>query len=128
MGEKKVRFTIDQVTLEGDMNSTELAQHVLKSLPINSNIQTWGDELYFSIPSCGETTDISVETVNKGDIIYWPPGNSGCLFWGPTPISEEGEIRSASPVTVIGKVEGDPTILSNVKNGKSITVDLIRDY
>tara|TARA_B100000949_G_scaffold219928_1_gene219496 strand:- start:1653 stop:2039 length:387 start_codon:yes stop_codon:yes gene_type:complete len=128
MGEKKVRFTIDQVTLEGDMNSTELAQHVLKSLPINSNIQTWGDELYFSIPSCGETTDISVETVNKGDIAYWPPGNSGCLFWGPTPISEEGEIRSASPVTVIGKVEGDPTILSNVKNGKSITVDLIREY
>ena len=128
MGEKKVRFTIDQVTLEGDMNSTELAQHVLKSLPINSNIQTWGDELYFSIPSCGETTDISVETVNKGDIAYWPPGNSICVFWGPTPISQEGEIRPASSVVVIGKVEGDPTILSNVKNGKSITVDLIRDY
>ena len=128
MGEKKVRFTIDQVTIVGDMNSTELAQYVLKSWPINSNIQMWGDELYFPIPSCGETTDISVETVNKGDIAYWPPGNSGCVFWGPTPISEEGEIRPASPVIVIGKVEGDPTILSNAKNGKSITVDLIRDY
>ena len=40
MGEKKVRFTIDQVTIVGDMNSSEMAQYVLKLLPINSNIQT----------------------------------------------------------------------------------------
>ena len=128
MDEKKVRFTIDQVNIVADMNFTKLAQYVLKSLPINSNIQTWGDELYFPIPICDEITDISVETVNKGDIAYWPLGNSICVFWGPTPISQEGEIRPASRVVVIGKVEGDPTILSTVKNGKSIAVDLIKDY
>ena len=40
-----------------------MCQYVLKSLPINSNIQKWGDDLYFPIPSCGETISFKESVV-----------------------------------------------------------------
>ena len=35
---------------------------------------------------------------------YWPTGKAICLFYGPTPIGEPGEITPASPVNIIGKI------------------------
>ncbi|MFB0504850.1 MAG: cyclophilin-like family protein, partial [Candidatus Bathyarchaeia archaeon] len=63
------------------------------------------------------------ETVELGDLGYWPPGNSLCIFFGPTPISREGEIRPADPVNVFGKVKGDPKILKKVRSGEKIRIE-----
>lgn len=38
-----------------------------------------GDEIYFSIPLDREIEN-GKETVEKGDIGYWPPGRALCLF------------------------------------------------
>jgi hypothetical protein len=45
-----------------------------------------------------------------------------CLFFGKTPISRNDEIRPASPVNIIGKVEVDYRSLKKVKDGEEITI------
>ncbi|MDH5687732.1 MAG: cyclophilin-like fold protein [Candidatus Bathyarchaeota archaeon] len=100
----------------------ETARAVWEKLPIESKVSTWGDEIYFSIPVyLGEEN--TQETVELGDLGYWPPGNSLCIFFGPTPISREGEIRPADPVNVFGKVKGDPKILKKVRSGEKIRIE-----
>jgi hypothetical protein len=99
----------------------ETVQGVWESLPFETQANTWGDEIYFSIPvKLGEEN--AQETVQVGDLGYWPPGQGFCIFFGPTPISGRDEIRPANPVNVFGKVKGDPKIFKKVKSGDKITI------
>jgi len=62
------------------------ARAIWERLPIEARANRWGDEIYFPIPvQIGEEN--AQETVDLGDLGYWPPGNSFCIFFGPTPIS-----------------------------------------
>jgi len=94
---------------------------ILDNLPIESTALRWGDEIYFET-----NIDIDLEnpqeTVEKGDVAYWPPGKAICIFFGPTPISSGDEIRPASPVNVWGKILGEIENLKNVSNGEKIII------
>jgi hypothetical protein len=57
-----------------------------------------------------------------GDLGYWPPGTAFCIFFGPTPMSSGDEIRPASPVNVLGKVDGDSTVFKSVRAGAKVTI------
>jgi len=95
---------------------------IWERLPIEARANRWGDEIYFSIPvQIGEEN--AQETVDLGDLGYWPPGNSFCIFFGATPISRGDEIRPADPVNVFGKVSGDPKVFKKVKSGDKITIE-----
>ena len=83
---------------------------------------TWGDEIYFSIPVSAEGDDTAQETVDLGAIAYWPPGSALCLFFGLTPMSQGDEIRPASAVNVLGMMEGDSTVLRSVQPGTVVEV------
>ena len=106
-----------------DEYSPETFRKIVNALPIESTAYRWGDEVYFSTPvSAGEEN--AKEVVEKGTIAFWPPGNALCIFWGPTPVSRTlHEIRPASPVNVLGKVLGDPTVFSKVRSGDKIRVE-----
>lgn len=65
----------------------------------------------------------SKEVVEMGDIGYWPQGNAFCIFFGPTPASLGDEIRAASAVNLVGKVEGDPLVFKNVSSGSPIRIE-----
>ena len=73
-------------------------------LPFESKAQTWGDEIYFSIPVAVDEENAK-EVVELGDLGYWPPGAAFCIFFGKTPASKGDEIRPASRVNVFGKLE-----------------------
>jgi hypothetical protein len=107
--------------LEATLNDTDLAASLWNALPISAAANTWGDEIYFGIPVDAELENAQ-EVVDLGDLAYWPPGRAFCVFFGPTPASRGDEIRPASAVTVIGKVEGDSTILKRVQQGDSVTL------
>ena len=62
------------------------------------------------------------EVVEPGDLGYWPPGRAFCIFFGPTPMSRGGEIRPASPVSVVGRLAGDPKVFKTVRAGTRVTV------
>ena len=118
---RKIKIIVGKLELEAWMNETKTAAKVFEALPITSTVNTWGDEIYFTIPVTADPEDAK-ELVSLGDIAYWPPGKAMCIFFGKTPISRGDEIRPASAVNIIGKIEGDLKTLKKVKDGGEITI------
>ena len=118
---RKIKITVGKLELEARLNDTKTAAGVFEALPLTSTVNTWGDEIYFTIPVTAGAEDAR-ELVGLGDIAYWPPGKAMCIFFGKTPVSRGDEIRPASPVNLIGKVEGDYKLLKKVKDGEEITI------
>ncbi len=117
-----IRIQAGQVELHAELNDSETARKIADVLPIEASANTWGDEIYFEIPvTCSEESP--KETVEMGDLGYWPPGSAFCIFFGPTPASTGDEIRPASPVNIIGRVEGDPAALKAVPSGESVRIE-----
>jgi hypothetical protein len=119
---KQIRITVGDISAQAKLNETETAKAIWEALPIEGRANTWGDEIYFSIPVRLET-EKSQATVELGELGYWAPGTAFCIFFGPTPMSRGDEIRPASPVTVFGQVLGDPTIFKEVTDGTRILVE-----
>jgi len=119
---KPIRIQAGDVEVRAELNDSETARNIADALPIQAQANTWGDEIYFEIPvSCGEENPR--EVVEMGDLGYWPPGSAFCIFFGPTPASQGDEIRPASPVNIIGRVSGDPTVLKAVPSGATVTIE-----
>ena len=122
MGERQIEISAGDVIVTAVLNDSDTADELWVALPITARAQTWGDEIYFSIPVSVEEAADSQETVEMGAVAFWPPGSALCLFWGPTPMSAPGEIRPASAVNVMGLIDGDPTVLGGVADGTEVVV------
>jgi hypothetical protein len=112
------------IRVQAELNSTETARALLGILPVKANVNTWGDEIYFDVPLNMEIEG-GREVVEMGDVAYWPDGPSLCLFFGRTPASRGHEIRAASPVTIVGRIIGDPKVLKAVRQGAEVTVEKV---
>jgi hypothetical protein len=124
---KRIKITAGNITLEATLAETACAEVIWNILPLATKINTWGDEIYFSIPMHHELDTTAREVVEMGDLGYWPAGPAFCIFYGPTPISTDKKIRPASAVNIIGKVIGDPTSLRTVLPGSKITIEQSRE-
>jgi len=95
MFDEKITIKVEDIKMSAELNDSETAQKTWKTLPIEGSMNTWGDEIYFSIP-----VNVGLENakavVSKGDLGYWPPGNAFCIFFGTTPVSRGNKIRPAS--------------------------------
>jgi len=121
---RRIEISAGNVRVLGELNETATADAIWKALPFSAEANTWGDEIYFSIPvTVPEENGQAV--VSLGDLGYWPPGHAFCLFFGPTPASRGQEIRPASPVNVFGRIIGDPTVLKTVRDGETVTVEQV---
>lgn len=119
---RRIRITAVKTTCEAVLNESATAAAIWDALPIEGRGNTWGDEIYFTIPvRCAPES--AREVVEMGDLAYWPPGSAFCIFFGPTPASRGGEIRAASPVNVFGRVDGDPSIFKTVRSGSPIKIE-----
>lgn len=122
MFDKKITITVGDVKMGAELNDSETAQEIWEALPIEGRVNTWGDEIYFSIPVNTGLENAKAE-VSEGDLGYWPPGNAFCIFFGPTPASQGDEIRPASPVNIFGKIIGDPKVFKKINSGAKITIE-----
>ena len=120
---RRIKVTVGDVEVFGELNETGTADLIWDSLPIESRANIWGDEVYFSIQVRTELEKSAREVVELGDLGYWPPGNAFCIFFGPTPDSRGDEIRPASAVNVFGKVVGDPRVLKGLRSGATVRVE-----
>lgn len=119
---RQIRITAGEVTATATLEETKTADAIWQALPIEGRANTWGDEIYFSIPVQLEEENAR-SVVSLGDLGYWPPGTAFCIFFGPTPVSTQDEIRPASPVNVFGHVEGDPLVFKKVRNGDRVRIE-----
>ena len=122
MPDRIINITAGGVRIRAALNDTPTADAVWGALPFSASASVWGDEIYFGIPVQDDERD-AVPVVEMGDVGYWPPGRAICLFFGPTPISAPGEIRPASPVNVIGGMQGDIDALKSVRGGADVFVE-----
>lgn len=122
MFDKKITITVKDVKMSAELNDSETAQKIWDTLPIEGRVNTWGDEIYFSI-SVNVGLENAKAVVSEGDLGYWPPGNAFCIFFGLTPASQGDEIRPASPVNVFGKIIGDPKVFKKVSSGAKIIIE-----
>jgi len=121
---KKIKITAGNVNMEAELNDSRTAEMIWNALPIDERGNTWGDEIYFSIP-VSAAPENPQEVVDMGDIAYWPPGSAFCIFFGMTPASRGNEIRPASAVNVVGKLLGNPKDFKKVKSGTRVLLEKV---
>lgn len=119
---RRIFIRTGSIEMEAELVDCATSDAIWKALPLEGMVNTWGQEIYFSIPvSIG--LENGQEVVSAGDITYWPPGKAFCIFFGPTPASRGNEIRAASKVNVFGKVTSGLDILGRVSDGEKILIE-----
>ena len=122
----RIRLNIPKIkTIDLELND-ELAPNTvssfLKCLPIDVKINSWGEELYTNETPVTIGLENAKSVVDLMDVAYWPTGKAICLFFGPTPIGKNGEIKPYSPVNVIGKIKTtDKKFLKNIPDDTMVT-------
>ncbi|MEN6332088.1 MAG: cyclophilin-like fold protein [Smithella sp.] len=118
-----IRMQIGNTSLRAELFDTQCARQVIENLPIEAVPDEWGDEFYFEIPVKANLDETATTKVKVGDIGFWPPGSALAIFFGPTPMSKDGDPVPASAVNLVGKIIDDATVLRGEKGaGKIILV------
>jgi hypothetical protein len=118
----RITIAAGSVTLEAELNDGPTAKAIWDALPITGRANTWGDEIYFTIPVQAEQEPDARADVEVGELGYWPVGSAFCIFFGPTPASDGLQPRAASPVNILGRVLGDATEFRQVPGGAEVTL------
>ncbi len=105
------------VEMAAQLNASATAAALWQALPLENAAQTWGAEVYFSVPLENGPEDPQA-TVTFGTVGYWPPGQAVCLFFGQQP---------ASPVNLIGVLDGDPNVLEAVRAGQLVRLEALEE-
>lgn len=122
---KRIRIIAGDVSAVAELMDSETSEAIWDALPIENTVNTWGEEIYFDIPVDSPLDETAKEVVEKGDLGYWPTGKAFCIFFGPTPASQGDEIRPASAVNIVGKVEGDVKVFKSIRDGANIKLERI---
>ncbi len=119
----KIKITARDIVLDAELFDTATARAIADALPIETAPNEWGDEFYFEVPVAMQLDDTATIKVAVGDIGYWPPGNSLAIFFGRTPMSKGPEPVPASKVNIVGKIDGDATLLRKARGAKKIRIE-----
>ncbi len=121
----KIKINIGKMSMAAELNDSATARKILDVLPLTASFNTWGDEIYFSIPVDSPLDETAKEVVEIGDLGFWPPGSAFCIFFGMTPMSSSGKIMPASAVNIVGKILGDPADFKKVMRESKVTVESV---
>jgi uncharacterized protein len=122
---RKIKIIAGNVSSVAELSDGKTSDTIWDSLPIENTVNTWGDEIYFTIPIASALDETAKEVVEKGDMGYWPTGKAFCIFFGPTPASQGDEIRPASAVNIVGRVEGNTEVFKTVRDGENIKLERV---
>jgi len=110
---RKIKITAGSVEMTATLNDSKTANALWDILPAANGARIWGDEIYFPIPM-NMPEDGARASVPSGTIAFWPPGSAFCIFFGQTP---------ASPVNVVGTLDGDPEKFRKVRDGETVNLE-----
>jgi hypothetical protein len=105
------------------LEDTPTAKQLFAALPVASTANTWGEEVYFSVPVKVKLEADARQVVDPGTVCFWVQGSSLALPFGRTPVSMGDECRLVTDVNVLGRIEGDPRQLQSVRDGDRIRVE-----
>ena len=120
-----VIFKIGKLLIKCTVRNTGTGKKIYSMLPIKSQINTWGKEIYFNIPNNNfRTENDAKEVFNLGEIAFWNEGNAIALGFGPTPVSKNEEIRLISSANHWADAKNPDELkkLDQFKSGENIEV------
>ena len=124
---KKIKIIFENSSFQAELNESPTSQKIWGQLPIDGQVNTWGDEIYFEIPVSMPQELDAQEILDVGDLGYWPVGQAFCIFFGPTPVSTDERPRAYSPVNILGKILGDCEGLKSIQNQEKVHLERV-DY
>ena len=123
MKNNKVIISVGSECITAITRDTPTANAILNALPLTSAAQTWGEEVYFSIPvQCSLESDAK-SVVEAGEIAFWVEGSCIAIGYGPTPISQADEIRLAAETNIWADATSDVKALKNTDPNDPIRID-----
>ena len=120
---RNVRMIIGPVEITAELLDTPTAEAILDALPFTAEARTWGEEVYFATPLSVAREPDARALVEAGELAFWVEGDAIAIGFGPTPISQGGEIRLAAPTNIWGRALDDVRALKRVKDGDPIRVE-----
>ncbi len=123
---KRLSLRLGTASVSLWLNESQTAAALLAATPFEAAANRWGQEIYFATPVAGEAAEATAETVTLGEVGFWPPGSALCLFCGPTPLSVDDEIRPASAVVIVGRIEAtaaELALLDEIADGTPVAVE-----
>ena len=121
----KIRITVGSVRLDAELKSTKTALEVYGALPVESPVNTWGEEFYFKLAGVKDHRETATNQVKVGDVAFWGAGQVLAIFFGRTPMSMGQDPVPADRVNVIGRIVGDASVLRSVMDQPTIRIEKI---
>ena len=90
------------------------------SLPMESSVNRWGDEIYFFVNFEAPIEKGARSQMKVGEIAYWPNGPALAIFFGPTPASKGSDPVAASDCNIVGRTDALPIDLRKARDGARI--------
>ena len=118
-----VKISVGAVTLEAELKPTRTAKAIYDLLPIETDLNVWGEEFYFRIPFVKDHRETATLKVALGDIAYWGNGQAVAIFFGRTPVSTGPDPAPVDRVNLIGRVKDDVTVFRTVMGATKIRME-----
>ncbi len=116
-----IRFATYEV--EAELYDTPTGRAIYQMLPVQQNVNTWGEEIYFPVPVDPSLEPDASAEVTVGDLAYWPKLPAFCIFFGPTPASTDEKPVAASAVNIFGRLSTIETDkLKKIHIGENVKV------
>jgi len=119
----KIKIRFEKHSFIAELNDSPTSKAIWDQLPMESRVNTWGEEIYFEIPVNMPQEPHAREILSVGDLAYWPVGQAFCIFFGPTPVSTDDRPRAYSPVNLVGKILDDCDGLRSIQNQETVRIE-----
>jgi hypothetical protein len=67
---RRIQIKSKGICLNAELNDTPTADQIFNQLPIEGRVNTWGEEIYFTIPIVAEQDTDARERVSVGELGY----------------------------------------------------------
>jgi hypothetical protein len=124
---KTIVIKSGDVSFRARLRNTPTAKTIYNALPLDSRVRTWGEEVYFQVPIEAELEADARDIVNAGELAFWVEGQCIAIGYGPTPISQQGEIRLAARTNIWADALDDVTQLKEVRPDAPIRMEVAGD-
>jgi len=121
----KIRITVGSVQLDAELKRTKTAQEVYAALPVESPVNSWGEEFYCQLAGVKDHRETATNHVKVGDVAFWGAGQVLAIFFGRTPMSMGQDPVPADRVNVIGRILGDASVFRRVMDASTIRIERI---
>lgn len=120
-----IRIAWSSGSVIADLQPGPTVSRLLAVLPCQSTVNTWGEEVYFTLPVAAGLESGALQVVAPGTVCFWVEGSALALPWGRTPASRGDECRLVCACNVLGRIRGDPAVLKSARDGEIIRVEAL---